>query len=195
MQILKRLQIIRFYADRAGVAATEFAIILPVLILMFFGGIELSEAMTVNRRVATAASTLADVLAQSETLTQSEVDGLMDTVTDILEPVDISGLQITVASVELDGSGDPIYVWSRDDSGNEPFSAGTAYPDTDDMQSLIDLDALGLSTPAVIIVEMTYPHTISTTSFYTSSPINFYYKTIRWPREVDSIPLCASACT
>lgn len=54
----------RLRRDAAGVAAIEFAFIVPVILTMFTGTVEYSEALTVARRVTTAASTTADLVAQ-----------------------------------------------------------------------------------------------------------------------------------
>ena len=50
----------RFKSDENAVAAVEFALILPLLIVLYIGTAELTQAISVNRKVTHLASSLAD---------------------------------------------------------------------------------------------------------------------------------------
>ena len=54
----------RFMRDRRGVSAIEFALIAPLLILIYVGVAEIGNALTVFRRTSTVAATAADLTAQ-----------------------------------------------------------------------------------------------------------------------------------
>ena len=54
-----------FVADRCALAATEFAVIVPLMLVMFFGTVEFSSAVAVNRKVTMIARTLSDLTSQS----------------------------------------------------------------------------------------------------------------------------------
>ena len=47
-------------ADRSGIAATEFAIIVPLMLVMFFGTVEFSSGVAVDRKVTLMARTLSE---------------------------------------------------------------------------------------------------------------------------------------
>lgn len=182
----------RVLSCEAGMAATEFALLLPIMVFLFFGTLETSEAMTVNRRVTKAVNTLADLTTQLDTISPSEFDNLVEGVTEILNPASLDGVQINVISVILDGDGNPIVHWSRDRDGNEPYAPG------DDFQDLGDntvIDANG----SVIVAEIIYPHHLSVSSYVLSSPITFHRRSIRWPRGagVSRVQFCTtpSDCT
>ncbi|MFN5553034.1 MAG: TadE/TadG family type IV pilus assembly protein, partial [Hyphomonadaceae bacterium] len=49
-----------------GVSAVEFALIAPLMIMMLFGASEVSQAVSVDRKVTLAASTLGDLAAQTD---------------------------------------------------------------------------------------------------------------------------------
>jgi Flp pilus assembly protein TadG len=51
--------------DRNGLAATEFAIIVPMMLVMFFGTVEFSSAVAVDRKVTLIARTLSDLTSQA----------------------------------------------------------------------------------------------------------------------------------
>jgi Flp pilus assembly protein TadG len=51
--------------DRNGLAATEFAVIVPMMLVMFFGTVEFSSAVAVDRKVTLIARTLSDLTSQA----------------------------------------------------------------------------------------------------------------------------------
>jgi len=52
------------WRDKRGASAIEFALIVPVIILMYVGIVEIANLLTVDRRVETVASTAAALTAQ-----------------------------------------------------------------------------------------------------------------------------------
>jgi Flp pilus assembly protein TadG len=73
-----RQLISRYRADSSGVAAIEFAFVVPVMFVMFVGAVELSQAVTVDRRVTQSASSVADLVARKETkITPAEIADIM----------------------------------------------------------------------------------------------------------------------
>ncbi|PLX37969.1 MAG: hypothetical protein C0606_06905 [Hyphomicrobiales bacterium] len=103
----------RFRRDKRGIAAVEFAMLAPVLVIAFIGTFELSEAITVNRKVTHATSTIADLVTQSEKLTNSEVENIFDATAAVLSPYPSANLKLVVATIGPDANGDPIVVASR----------------------------------------------------------------------------------
>lgn len=171
-----RLRIKRALGCESGMAATEFALLLPFLAFLFFGMLEASEALTVNRRVSKAVNTLSDLTSQVDTISPAEFSNLIDGVTEILNPASLTGVQMKVISVVPDpDNGNPIVHWSRDRDGNTPYAAGSDYLELD---NTMVLDAGG----SVIVAEIVYPHTLSVSHQVLGSPINFEVKSVRWPR-------------
>ena len=173
----------RWRGCRSGVAAVEFALLLPVMVALFFGLVELSDAMTVNRKVAIAANTLSDLAAQSDYLDDSDMVDLFEGVLTIVEPSDGSGIDLRLTSVILDDDGDPVVHWSRDDKGNTPYPAGA------DFTRLSDDDILS-EHGSLIVVEMTYQYVPGLTSHFVDAPITFRRQSIRWPRITNRVQLC-----
>jgi Flp pilus assembly protein TadG len=54
----------RLFKDTRGLAATEFAFIVPFMLVMFFGTVEISSGVAVDRKVTLVARTLSDLLSQ-----------------------------------------------------------------------------------------------------------------------------------
>jgi Flp pilus assembly protein TadG len=54
----------RFVRDGDGVSATEFALILPLMLTLYIGSVELGDGIAINFKTTLAARTVADVAAQ-----------------------------------------------------------------------------------------------------------------------------------
>ena len=65
-----RAWIARAAADRRGVAAIEFALVVPLLLCMYFVTMEVSQAIETNKKVSRVGSMVADLVTQQQTTTQ-----------------------------------------------------------------------------------------------------------------------------
>ena len=92
---------VRRYADsRDGVAAIEFAMIVPIMAIMFIGAVELSQAITVDRRVTQVASSTADLVARAEKqISQNEITDILKVGGYILKPYAEAPVQIVIRNV------------------------------------------------------------------------------------------------
>jgi Flp pilus assembly protein TadG len=90
----------RWKADKGGVAAVEFAMIVPIMFFMFIGAVELSQAITVDRRVTQVASSTADLVARKETsISQTEIGDIMKIGGYIMAPYSQAPLQVVLRNV------------------------------------------------------------------------------------------------
>jgi Flp pilus assembly protein TadG len=98
----------RWKGDSTGFAAVEFALIVPIMGVMFIGAVELSQAIIVDRRVTQVASSTADLVARWAAtsgsasvngITQNEVADIMRVGGYIVAPYTQNPLRITVSSV------------------------------------------------------------------------------------------------
>lgn len=129
----------RFKAEERGVAAVEFAMVVPIMFFLFVGTIEFSQALTVDRRVTQAASSAADLVARAPAsgIDTTSLERSLDLVKSLMMPYDQNALTITVYSVRaVPSPANPANVtyevdWSRDSAGATPISGGTAYNDPD----------------------------------------------------------------
>jgi Flp pilus assembly protein TadG len=84
----------RFRSDKRGVSAVEFALILPVMLLLYAGTVEISEALSVDRKVNQLSATVGDLVAQRMTMNTTEINNIFDAATAIMEPYDTSEVAI-----------------------------------------------------------------------------------------------------
>jgi Flp pilus assembly protein TadG len=82
-----------------GVAAVEFALILPIMLFMFLGVLEISHAVTVDRRVSQVASTTGDLVARAESILDSEIVDIMKVGGYLMAPYPSAKLKMTIRSV------------------------------------------------------------------------------------------------
>ena len=100
-------------ADR-GIAATEFAILVPVLVLLYVGAGELSQAVMTNRRVELLSRTLVDLVAQQPTSSQASskptptnatsqtaMQAILAASTAVMAPSPLATLAMTVSAVDI----------------------------------------------------------------------------------------------
>ena len=63
--------------DRSGIAAIEFAVIVPLMLVMFFGMVEFSSGVAVDRKVTLMARTLSDLTSQSTSVNDTDLTELL----------------------------------------------------------------------------------------------------------------------
>jgi Flp pilus assembly protein TadG len=114
-----------FLGDRHGIAATEFAIIAPIMLLAFFGTVEFCSAVAVDRKLTLTARTLADLTSQQPpsangntfTSVAVVVDGdLQNAFTAsiaIVAPYDATPTTATLSEIYVDSSGVARVQWSK----------------------------------------------------------------------------------
>lgn len=173
---------------RSGMAATEFALVLPIMALLFFGTLEASDLLTVKRRLANASNSLVDLIAQEPTITISQLNDSMIGVTRLLEPTDTSALTINVISLTKGPNpGDkPLVHWSRDKNGAAPYAVGSIYDKLGD-ESTLNANA------SLIVVEFDYQYDSGLTHYVFSTPFDFAERAMRWPRKSARVQLCQSS--
>jgi Flp pilus assembly protein TadG len=81
-----RRSAVTMMGDCRGIAATEFAVIVPLMLVMFFGTLEFSSGLAVSRKVTLVARTLSDLTSQSLTVADSDLTNFFTASNAILTP-------------------------------------------------------------------------------------------------------------
>lgn len=115
----------RFRAADTGLSAIEFALILPVMLATFFGISEVANYIMAARKVATVASTAADLVSQDTSVDNGEMADIMNSLNVILQPFDVSKAQIRITEVDADSNGVTTVRWS-DAVRTAPYTVGSA---------------------------------------------------------------------
>lgn len=110
---MMRKLLARFWLGEQGLAAVEFAFVLPIILAMFMGLVELSHASGVRAQVINVASTSGDLISQASTTTGSDMDNAFAASKAILFPHETKVLAVSITSVIATGAGKPFAVaWS-----------------------------------------------------------------------------------
>jgi Flp pilus assembly protein TadG len=119
--------------DCSGVAAIEFAVIVPVMLLMFFGVVEFSSGVAVDRKVTLVARTLSDLTSQATNVADTDLTNAGQTAKAIMTPYSAVPLKSSITELYVDPKTLVARVqWSKalaiDSSGNVTFAASTHSP-------------------------------------------------------------------
>ncbi|MGX7707439.1 TadE/TadG family type IV pilus assembly protein [Methylobacterium sp. Gmos1] len=94
-----------FLRDRRGAATLEFALLLPVMLLLLVGMSELSRAFDNWRKLTLLARTVADLVSQGDSQNPFGASAMTDILAiapRVLRPFDASGVQIAVSALGVD---------------------------------------------------------------------------------------------
>jgi len=101
-----------FARDRRGVSAVEFAMILPLMLTLYLGAVEVSQGIGIDRKVTMTTRTVADLASQVTNITNADMTNMLAASTAVMTPYPTATLQITVSSVTIDAQGKATVAWS-----------------------------------------------------------------------------------
>ncbi len=124
---MTRFNPLAFVSDRRGVAAVEFALLAPMLVMGYFGVAELTEGLMASRKVSTVASTIGDLTAQAASTTPSQIADIFSVGQLVMQPFSTTGQTLTmrISSVTVDANSVPRVDWSQG-QGLPPLVKGAA---------------------------------------------------------------------
>ena len=156
----------RFWLDKAAIAAVEFALVFPFMIVLLTGVAELSFYMMAVRRVSVCAETVADLVGRATSVTSSDMTDIYQAAQYIIEPFSTSAMTIGVVSVRYNDSTGVAYEdWTSSYNGGTVSNATT------------QASSLGNAGESVIVVGISFTYTpvlnaiISTTVTLTDTAI------------------------
>jgi len=89
------------FADERGVAAVEFALLLPVMLTMYLGSVEVSQGLSADRKVVLLARTLGDLTTQKSAVSTSTMDTVSAAGSVVLSPLKVNAALMRVTSVAI----------------------------------------------------------------------------------------------
>jgi Flp pilus assembly protein TadG len=94
-----------FLREEKGAAAVEFAFIIPFMMLLYFGLIDVTGLISLNRRIVSSATTMADLVGQQKTnVLASTIADQFNAAYVTMKPMPSSNLRIEVYDYRLVGS-------------------------------------------------------------------------------------------
>ena len=122
-----RIALKRFPAAERGIAAVEFALILPFMALMYLGGFQVMQEISANRQVSLTASTIAEIVSQYPKISASQdMPGILAASTSTLAPFSAANAVVTVSVINIDATGKIATIsWSQASQGSGRIAGST----------------------------------------------------------------------
>lgn len=136
--------------DERGISAVEFALILPLMISLYVGAVEFSHALTIDRRVTSVASAAADLVAQSEEVSGTDLRDIFTASSSIMLPYASDPVTLVLSSVEADEDNETTVAWSCGYNGGEAHAEDAEYELPEGLTQAFS---------SVIVAEVTYTYT------------------------------------
>lgn len=116
----------RFVRHDQGIAATEFALVVPFLLVLLLGIIEFSNAMTVERKLLNSMQTASDLIGQYTDITDADLTEIYTAARLTMSPYNTTPMTIGIASVRFDDTtGAPTLDWSSGWNGGSVVNPTT----------------------------------------------------------------------
>lgn len=178
----------RFAGDEDGVSAVEFAMLLPLMITLYLGSIEITQAVSSDRKMTLVAGTIGDLVARSACMTESEVSLIFDAGKAVLYPYDLAKMKMVVSHVVVDANKTATIDaatggWSRGDNGGATRSGNVTAQIP---------EALRQTAGAVIWAEAYYTYVPTIGKVIAPSGIQLSEKVFLKPRMSTTVPLKGS---
>lgn len=125
----------RFLEARDGIGGVEFALIAPVLIVLYLCAFELMTGFSVSKKVSMAASTVADLVSRADKVSKTDLEGMVDVTNAVFAPYGVANLSLKITGVSIDSAKQAKVAWSWSNSGAAPYAVGATVTVPEDMLS------------------------------------------------------------
>jgi len=112
-----RQRLIGLARDQRGISAVEFALLLPLMVTLYLGVVEISQGISADRKVTLTARSIADLVSQTTSINNSDMTNSLNAATAVMAPFSDSKLKVTVSSITIDANGKATVSWSDTKNG------------------------------------------------------------------------------
>lgn len=165
--------------DTSGLSAVEFALLLPVMLTLYLGGAEISQAVANYRLVDLTANTVTNLVSQYTTISASqEMPDILNAAVQVMYPNPANDVKVVVSLISIDAKGKATVAWSQ-------TLHGTARPAGQVVTVPASLDVANTN---VILGETTYAYAPSI-DFMNLGAFDLYSSIYMLPRASTTINL------
>jgi Flp pilus assembly protein TadG len=175
----------RLRADARGVAAVEFALIVPIVIVVYALGFELAQASTEYRKLTDTTVQLANVTTQYTTVADPDLTNVFGATAQIMAPYSTAPLTVVLSQVKTDASSNATVSWSCSNPTTvTPLTPGASV-----------VMPAGLASPSshYILVQTTYAYSPTIGGAFMNS-IPMSNQVFMIPRASSAITCTAACC-
>jgi len=102
----------RLVGDERGVSAVEFALLLPLMLSLYLGTVELSQGIGAQRKATVTARTICDLVSQVSSINNTDMTNALNAASAVMVPYPVANLKVTVSSIKIDNTGKATVEWS-----------------------------------------------------------------------------------
>ncbi|WP_246504450.1 TadE/TadG family type IV pilus assembly protein [Bradyrhizobium agreste] len=179
-----------FVADTRALAATEFAVIVPLMLVMFFGTVEFSSAVAIDRKITLIARTLSDLTSQSTSLDDASMKDTFTASISVVMPYDAALVKGTISQIYIDANSVAKVQWSKAGtiaSGATQATLATSARNAGDIVTTMIPPALLIPSSYLILSEANYTYT-PTIGYVLKSSVTLSDLSYTRPRQVICVP-------
>lgn len=165
----------RLFRDRSGVGAVEFAIIAPILLVLYIGAVEITIGLSASKRATRSVATIADLVTQQSSVNKTLLATMPNVAESIFAPYSAAKVNLKISGITIDAAGVARITWSWQRDGTRPYVVNSIVTIPDDLRK-----------PSTFVVhaELSVPHQLmmfmATTLSYQVNSItinrDFYYR-------------------
>ena len=166
----------RLAPSERGVTVIEFALVFPIMLIIFIGMVEFGEAFSVSRKISNAASTVSDLVSQETAVTNARLANIATIADELIRPYGGAPFSLRIISVVADDKNEKVSVaWSYPEGAAAVGSEYKALPSA----------AMTEANSSLIVAETSYAFTPTVGHFIGSVTLNgiAYFR----PRMVQSV--------
>jgi len=166
----------RFARDRDGMSAVEFAMLLPLMMTLYLGTVEISQGISINRKVTLTTRTLADLTSQSTTIGDTDMTNILNATAAVVSPYATANLKATVSLLSIDSTGKATVSWSNTLNGTARAKG----------QVVTLAAALAVPSTSLVLSEVQYNYT-PTIGYVITGSLTLKDQMYMRPRQSDTI--------
>jgi Flp pilus assembly protein TadG len=180
MSIMSRISLSQrlagFRRDERGVSAVEFAMLLPLMITLYLGTVEISQGVGIDRKVTLTTRTVADLASRVSSINNADMTNLLNASSSVIAPYDVTKLKVTVSLVTIDANGQAKVTWSDTFQGTKRAVGSTVTLPA----------ALNVANTSLVWSEVSYNYT-PTIGYVITGSLNLSDQIYMRPRLSDTI--------
>lgn len=178
--MIRRVALAPLRTDRGGAVLVEFALVLPMMVMIYLTVVHLVSAAGCDRRVAITARAMADLVSQYALLSPATLDTILAASGQMMSPCDGPAATVRVSQVTIDAKLAARIAWSDADPRHRPDRVGRRL-------SLAEIPAtLRVPGTSLIYSDVSYDYDPGR---WLPGPIRLHQSIIMMPRRSRSVTL------
>jgi Flp pilus assembly protein TadG len=113
--------------DRRGASAVEFALMIPFLLIVYLGGVQTFQAVAAYRKLSDATVELANVTAQYQALSSTDLANIFSATSQIMTPYPTGNMTMVLSIIKTNASNSACVYSSTPYNGGTALRAGAAF--------------------------------------------------------------------